>query len=201
MDHDGEGQKPPLPAHPLNADESPSPDRGEDENLHIIPGSHRLVQVRRTGRKPFGKARKETFLEWFAATCNTRLSAAKAEINEKTVWRHRMKDAAFADAFDRALEQGYARLEARTVQHFEEALEVRGDLIGPEVDAAFNPQLALQLLREHARRLEKAGGRHKSAGGPVPRVASNKEIAEALAKWLKGFALRVAREKGESGDP
>jgi hypothetical protein len=156
------------------------------------------VQVRRTGvLKRFGKARKETFLEWFAATCNERLSAAKADINVKTVWRHRMKDAAFADAFDRALAQGYVRLEARTLAHFQEKLEVRGDLTGPEVDAAFDPQLALQLLRDHARRM--ASAPHKTTGGPVPRVASNKEIAEALAKRLKGFALRVAREKGESG--
>ena len=57
-----------------------------------------------------------------------------------------------------------------------------------ELELPFDAQLALQLLREHARRAG-AGGRQKNHRTPA-RAAGNKEIAEALAKRLKGFALR-----------
>ena len=195
----GDAQEAPLPARARR--ESPSPAEGGGAELRASPNKNRLLQLRRAGgRKLFGKERRETFLEWFAATCNVRLAAEKAEICYQTVFRHRMKDAAFAAAWDEALAQGYARIEARLLQEAMppgaagaggEALEVRGDLDGPEVEAAFDRELAIVLLREHARR---------RAGSPDKRkhfrtnaeTASNQEIAEALAKRLKGFALRRA---------
>jgi hypothetical protein len=85
--------------------------------LRVTPNKNRLLQVRRVGkRKLFDKARKEVFLEWFAATCNVVLSAGKAEVCDKTVYRHLMKDRAFVDAYVRALQVGYLRLEARSMQ-------------------------------------------------------------------------------------
>src|SRR5439155_25855891 len=59
---------------------------------------------------------KEVFLEWFAATCNDRLSAGKAGVHEKTIYKHLLKDPAFEEAWFRALRLGYARLEARVLQ-------------------------------------------------------------------------------------
>src|SRR3982751_2480399 len=57
------------------------------EELRVTPNKNRLVQARRTGgRKLFDRKRKEVFLEWFAATCNVRLSAGKAGVHEKTVY-------------------------------------------------------------------------------------------------------------------
>ena len=83
----------------------------------MTPGKNRLVQVRRKGkRKLFGKERKEVFLEWFAATCNVRLSAAKAGVHERTVYKHLAKDPEFLDGFVRAVQIGYVRLEARELQ-------------------------------------------------------------------------------------
>ena len=73
--------------------------------------------------------------------------------------------------------------------------EVR--ILGEEVtEEHFNPELALHLLREYRRHLT-GSAPAKKKNGSTPRVASNKEIAEALAKRLKGFALRVAREEPE----
>jgi hypothetical protein len=183
--------------------------------VRVCAGKHRLVQVAKTGaRKLFDKARREVFLEWFAATCNVRLSAAKAGVHEKTVFRHRMKDEAFAEAWDRALQQGYARLEARLLQEVHApcfgqsgslpedekdsrstslrtngSIEVRGDFDDPAVEEQFDPQLAILLLREHARRLPGSADKRK-AQRTTARAADSKEIAEALAKRLKGFALR-----------
>jgi hypothetical protein len=183
----------------------------------VTPGKNRLVQVRRFGtRKLFDKKRKEVFLEWLAATCNVRLSAAKAGVNEKTVYKHLLKDAAFEEAFRRAIQVGYLRLEARQLQEAhrpagagpstaepphpnplpdaEREYEIRCDLDDELVEEHFDPQLALQLLREHARHLSGSSAKRPHQR-TTARAADNKEIAEALAKRLRGFALRVSNER------
>jgi hypothetical protein len=176
--------------------------------LRISPNKNRLLQVRRAGkRKLFDRARKEAFLEWFAATCNVVLSAGKAGVCDKTVYKHLMKDAAFFEAFVQALRIGYLRLEARSVQEahapplpadFEgqppspargEGYEVRilGDA---EAEEHFDPQLALQLLREHRRHLP-GSAEKRPAQRTTARAASSEEVVEALAKRLKGFGIRA----------
>jgi hypothetical protein len=111
-DEEGVGQVPPHPAHA--AHESPSPAKGGGAKLRVCAGKNRIVQVASAGsRKLFDARRREVFLEWFAATCNVRLAAAKAGVAYQTVFKHRMKDPAFAADWDVALAQGYARLEAR----------------------------------------------------------------------------------------
>ena len=75
------------------------------------------MQLARTGkRRLFRKEAKREFLEWFAATANLGWSARQAGFNYKTVLRHRMNDAAFAEAYDRALRQGYARLQGQLLE-------------------------------------------------------------------------------------
>jgi hypothetical protein len=217
-----------YPAHPQDADESPSPVRGE--GLRVTPNKNRIVQVRRTGgRKLFDKARKEVFLEWFAATCNVALSAGKAGVCDKTVYKHLLKDPAFEEAALRALRLGYFRLEARELQ---EAHQLRFGQSGTSaedhpstafggppphpakpdgeeyiinilddevVEEHFDPVLALQLLREHRRQLPGSADGRKNQR-TTARSATNKEIAEALAKRLKGFGLRVSKEAPPPGD-
>ena len=78
----------------------------------IIPNTNRRLQVSRTRRKLFGKARQEAFLEHLAATCNVTASAAAADICVGSVYRERMRNPEFRAAWGQALEQGYARLEA-----------------------------------------------------------------------------------------
>jgi len=147
------------------------------------------------------------FLEWFAATCNASLSAAKAGVCYQTVFKHFAKDPAFFEAAQRALQLGYFRLEARSVQEAhapasdaepphpgplpagEREYEVR-ILDDAEAEEHFDPELALHLLREHRRHLPGSAETRKNLR-TTARSATNKEIAEALAKRLKGFALRV----------
>ncbi len=189
---------------------SAHPAERDKEEVVITPNTHRLVQVRRTGkRKLFDKKRKEVFLEWFAATCNARLSAGKADISEKTVWKHVRDQPAFEAAFIRALEIGYLRLEARRLQEAqtigvatapddgssdapgEEAYEIRCDLDEELIEEHFDPALAAQLLRDHGRRLGLSPQRKPNAGG---RVASGQEVVDALTKRLAAFGVRALRE-------
>jgi hypothetical protein len=198
--------------------------------LRVSPNKNRIVQVRRVGsRKLFDKARKETFLEWFAATCNVALSAAKAGVWPQTIYKHLMKDEAFLEACGRALRVGYFRLEARELQEAHQLRfgqsgtsaeenpstafggppphpakpdgeEYRINILDDEVvEEHFDPVLALQLLREHRRQLPGSADGRKNQR-TTARSATNKEIAEALAKRLKGFGLRVSKEAPPPGD-
>jgi hypothetical protein len=185
--------------------------------LRVTANKNRLVQVRRVGkRKLFDKARKEVFLEWFAATCNVLLSAAKAGVCDKTVYKHLLKDAAFVEAFIQALRVGYLRLEAREMQEahrFGAGSDVRPAPAPPcqggesyavrilpddVVEEHFDPALALQLLREHKRGLT---GEARPAQRTTARSASTEEVVAALTKRLKHFAGRVLPSTAPGGPP
>lgn len=167
------------------------------EAARLSPGRNRRVQAVRIGaRKLFDAGAKRIFLEWFAATSNVKLSAEKAGVANQTVFKHRMKDPAFAEAWDRALQQGYARLEAAVVERAQQAqpIAIDGDLEAPEYDAV-DPVLAMQLLKEHRRTVDAPTpfGVSRKPGRPEP--ASTAEVREALARRLHVFGIQM---RGES---
>ena len=93
-------------------------------------GKNRAAQVVRAGGREYFKGKRRIeFLEWFAASGNVAWSARKAGVTDKTVWWHRMNDPAFADAFDRAQEQGVARAKALLLEgrRSAERIDVAGD--------------------------------------------------------------------------
>jgi hypothetical protein len=167
------------------------------EGGRIQPNKHRKLQLTQSRRKLFGRAAKQDFLEWFAATANLGWSARQAGFNYKTVLRHRMKDPLFAEAYDRALRQGYVRVEAQLLETriAEDAgapIGIEGDRDAPEMQS-LDPEFALRLLREHGRYL---AGQPKGAGearkqGRRPRVATAEEVRVAVAKALAAFEKRV----------
>jgi len=129
------------------------------DNGEIVGRPYGRVQIVERGRKLFGKERQRIFLEHLAATCNVARSARAAGVTVECVYQRRMKDAAFRAAWNRALEQGYARLEARMLEEAAGAapIEVDGGLVlsGEPLDK----ELAMFLLREHKKGLsgEKRG--------------------------------------------
>jgi hypothetical protein len=173
---------------------------GKKSTTRIASARNRRVQIAQVGaRKLFDKAAKTVFLEWFAATCNIKLAAAKAGVAYQTVFKHRMSDAAFAAAWDRCLAQGYARLEAKMLETEApaEAYDIAGDLDAPELQR-LDPQLGMALLREHKKSLPGAGpsafGEARKKGRR-PRVASNAEVRTALVKRLVVFGIRIEEER------
>lgn len=193
-----------MPRRCAARNDPPSPEAmaGEREAARIVPGRNRKVQVRRTGgRKLFGKAAKKLFLEWFAATCNIGWAAEKAGFNYKTVLRHRMNDPVFAADCDRAMAQGYARLEARRLETKRKAepIGIEGDWDAPEMDE-MDPMRVDAILRERGRQIAHPEMARKQ--GRRPKVASNAEVRAALLKRLKTFGIRVSAEDDASvGDP
>jgi hypothetical protein len=178
------------------ADEKAEPPSGH--GFVVRPGKHRDMQVARVGkRKLFDKKRRKVFLEWFAATGNCVFSAAKAGVSDKTVWKHRVKDPAFREAFDVAMEQGSVRATARLMEDKATGpIEVGGDLDAVELVPP-DPVRVLDLVaRIEAKRGGAVARRQK---GRVPRIASNAEVEKALAKRLALFAKRQ-RAMGRSTD-
>ena len=169
------------------------------------PGSYAAAKDRKiqiSGRRsasPFDAAKRQVFLKWFAATCNVRLSARQAKVDNTTVYRARMNDAAFAEAWDRALDQGYARLEAKLLEMQFEAIENEpidfDPAFQPPDDKLVSPDMAMQLLRHYqgatARGRRLVGAAAEAAG---ERLASDAEVRAALAKRLRAFGVRVTKE-------
>jgi hypothetical protein len=168
--------------------------------FHAGPNKHREAQImRRPERKLFDRKAKEDFLGWYAASGNCVWAAEKAGFDDGTVWRHRASDPDFAEAFDRAAEQGVARAKVTMLEskmrskpyRIEEGREV------PEFEV--DPEIAMQLIKEHERAEGRTPGR-RGKQGRAPRVASNAEVDAALTKRMKAY-LRRLQQGGGSGWP
>lgn len=190
---------------------SPASGRGElgRELSDYQAGANRRIQVTKRGWNRFDAAKKKIFLKWFAATANAAESARRAGVAKSTVFDHRMKDGRFAEAWDRALEQGYARLEAKALEmQFDQA---KGEPI--DFDGSFEPPdaplvdltMALQLLKQHKAEVTQAraerganprarGRRKQLPPNDRPRLASDAEVRRALVKSLRAFGVRVTKE-------
>ena len=172
--------------------------------LTIHPSNNRLTQVARINRqKQFDEGRKAIFLEWFAATCNVTLSAEKAGITYQTVYKHRRKDTAFAEAWDEALAQGYAALEAGLLAdaiaaEIAKTAETGVEGEAPPAQSPLSFEQRMALLKEYRRVDGNRGPRGVGkAPSQSPYIATPAEAEAALIKRLKHFAMRVAEADAE----
>jgi transposase len=159
----------------------------------IEPNGGRRLQMRPQPRNRFSLARKETFLDHFAATCDATAAAELAGVARSTPIRHRRRDPAFREAWDEALAQGYARLEAEAVRLRLAALErirIEGDKDVPEAAAEFDRALA--LLREAKRQTGKPSGRERA-----PKAWDFDRALDELEKELKALGVRIDKEEEE----
>jgi hypothetical protein len=161
--------------------------------------------VTRAGkRKLFGKRARKAFLEWYAATGNVVWSAEKVGFSDKTVWKHRMNDPRFAEAFDRAFEQSLMRNKARMVERKakERPIELDGGVGEAELEDC-DLEKAWPLIVEMERAKARNGG---GGGAPIgrprnrgrmPRAASNAQVRKELTKRLQAFGRRMRAEGKE----
>lgn len=175
-----------------------------DEDERICASKHRSLQITRAGeRRLFGKKARKAFLGWFAATGNVVWSAQKIGFSDKTVWRHRMNDPRFAEAFDRAFEQSVMRNKARMVERKakEAPIAVDGGVGEAELEDC-DLEKAWPLIVE----MERAKGRGGGGGAPIgrprkagraPRAASNAQVRKELEKRLRAFGRRMRAEGRE----
>jgi len=191
-----------------SANGSPPHRESDREELEGYPSNYqagrgRRVQVTGRGRERFDRAKRATFLEWFAATCNAQLAARQAGVNYRTPYRTRMRDAAFAEAWDLALEQGYARIEAKLLEmQFEqasgEAAEFDGGFV-PEVRDAAGP------LHHPSPNSISACSQHAGSSAPPPRsgedfkeVLADPAMAMQLLRQYRGEVMRLRARRAPS---
>jgi hypothetical protein len=118
----------------------------------------------------FDAGRQEAFLACFAWSADTLAAAAEAGVSESTVYAHRRKDPAFAEAYRSALALGCARLEAEALRQrlaAQKALRAAaekappGAAPPPTLDAAAEFERALKLLARRDRKERRPGGRQR----------------------------------------
>ena len=147
--------------------------------LTIIAG--KSAHRRKAKPRDWTRAKEAKFLGALAETCNVTLSAELAGVSGTTVYRHRAKDAAFRDGWDRALAQGFARLE---IEMLERALRgsvrtiVHKDL-SVETMVEYPDRIGLALLKMHRDRAEAPARRERDEA-----AMSAEEIIELRDKIM-----------------
>lgn len=163
-----------------------------DEVLRRCKG--RRMQVARRKLREWSIADDERFFAELAATCNVEASAHAAGHSGPSAYGRRMRWPAFAEAWEEALQQGYARVEMRLVQVAADGPRrphVDGGAPGP---AEFDPQLALHLMRMHGAAVKSGPARRR--GGLYPRREPS--IEEVQEEVLRKIAA-IDRARGRRG--
>lgn len=155
----------------------------------VAPGNGRRWQLKRPRRLRFVEWRREVFLAHFALCCDETAAAEAAGVSTATICRHRQRDPDFAEAYQRALELGYARLEAEAVrQRLEAQCKLREDILpAGEIPQEF--ERVLKLLQRFERKDGKVGVR-AIAHGRMKRWTFDDAIA-LLERKLRNMEIPI----------
>lgn len=157
----------------------------------IRAGKTRLpMKVRPSGRRVPQK-RIDDFLVRLAESCNMSLAARQAGVSTSMIYRLRARDAAFAAAWQDAIEGGYQRLElglieaalARVGKGVEDAApdDADPDARAPVIEPMTMEQ-AIQLLGRY--RATVRSGKAQSSRRGAARAPTSEETDEAILKRL-----------------
>lgn len=106
--------------------------------------------LQRIPQRHWTKDKEARFIDHLTATCNVTASLREVGMSDTTVYRHRRKSAPFRAAWDRALTEGYARLEAMLLDRAINGKRVTVEREGKTVEIVeYSDSLALNLLRQH----------------------------------------------------
>jgi AcrR family transcriptional regulator len=155
------------------------------------PRGARKAKPRRNG---FTDKRKELFLSHFAATCNAKASARAAGVANTTVYQHRKSDAAFREAWNEALDQGYARLEAELVRRAALVPRVRADEKSARANSAIDPKVGLAILESYRR------NGNRRPGEILVQPYDPNEVARRLEAKMRMLGLLGEREAAAAAD-
>jgi hypothetical protein len=112
--------------------------------------------MRPTNDKRWSAEAEAVFLEALGASCNVRWSAAQAGFTTSVVYRQRIRRPDFAERWEEALQQGYARLEMALVRSAADTME--GIPLEPEHPIPPTTVAeALNLLKLHAANVGRPG--------------------------------------------
>jgi hypothetical protein len=148
-----------------------------------IRGGKDGAQIIRSSGARWTDESEAEFLDRLAASCNVTLSARMTGFSREAIYRRRRRDPAFAERWQAALEQGYARIEMLLVQRAADALE--GNLPDPDAPLAdMTARDAIAILQLH-RSSVKGEGR---APGWRARPRSLDEMRDSILAKLEAIA-------------
>jgi len=155
---------------------------GDEGEEAVAAGKGRVVQVRQARSDAFTKAKQTVFLEALTETANVRQSAERADISYASAYRWRRNKPEFRARWERAVEDGYAALEAGLLERAWEAVgEIAPGAKANGMVAPMDAKLAFALLQNHERK--KALAREAEELSPVDDL----KIIERLEKGLKRY--------------
>lgn len=120
--------------------------------MHWVPGGKIVPKVKRAHRPAWTAATERKFIDHLAATCNVAASLREVGATATSAYRHRQQSAPFRTAWDRALNDGYARLEAMLLDRALNGRRVTVERDGEVIETVeYCDTLALRLLALHHR--------------------------------------------------
>ena len=167
------------------------------DDMAVRGGRGRRVQVARARPSQFTARRQAAFLEHLAETANVQASLRACGAAGVDVYRHRARWPAFARAWDEAIEQGYARIEAMLIERATNVVPAESSAVtggaAACAPAEFDPVLALNILKAHWARVERAG-KGARRGGFAPREPSIEEVRASILSKLDAIRRHRARQ-------
>ncbi len=170
-------------------------------------GEGRVLAENRKGELQLRKERSDgwtgelrsTFLDHLAATCNIESSAAAVGKRAYSAQALRRRDTEFAESWDRAIETGYATLEAMLVARAQQVVgssqvpddDVNGTAAPTATD--MTTQDAIGILERHQRMVTRI--RQGPRPAPEGRAATAKETYMAIVDRMQ--VLKIRMDEGE----
>ena len=176
-------------------------DKAGPRGTGVLVGKDGPQLIRTTGHR-WSEEAEALFLDHLAATCNVTASAEAAGFSREAIYKRRRHDPGFAERWQAALEQGYARIEMALVRRAADALEG----FAPDPDTPI-PEMTVQdavtILKLHGPAVKGEG----RAPGWRARPRSLDEMRDSILAKLEAMApsfetaLRDARCASSSAPP
>ncbi|OHC95745.1 MAG: hypothetical protein A3H25_16340 [Sphingomonadales bacterium RIFCSPLOWO2_12_FULL_63_15] len=154
------------------------------------------AQQRKARKDSWTRAQEREFLEVLATTCNVSEAARVAGVRRAGAYERRQRDARFAADWDRAIDIGYAEIEAMLMREVlfgseseEIVLDGEGAVKSRKVKRGRDLKLALQLLIRHR---DKVAAYRAAAGVQRP------DSPDAVAR-LRRAMDEIARKRAATG--
>ncbi|WP_432768338.1 MAG: hypothetical protein HEQ22_13055 [Sphingopyxis sp.] len=159
----------------------------------IQAGDRRVLMKRAPQPREVSDEQKQLFIDALAATCNVRRAAATAGFSYSGAYKMRRHEAGFAEAWQGALETGYARLEMALVERAILTVEAlpEEDPAAPPVVGTMTVAQAMDVLNRHRATVERGRARQVR-----PRKGERPTAEETNAVFLARIAI-MERQRGD----
>lgn len=164
----------------------------------VRPAKNGKTQIIRSHRR-WSKEAEKIFLEHLAATCNVSAAADACGFSTVAIYNRRMKWPGFAEAWAKAVEQGFARIETQLIETASASLS-GGDFDGGREVERVSFADALNLYKLH--RAEVRGGppqRYDARAVPPNPDVVRASILKKIEAIERGAARALTYDEGANG--